>query len=55
MTIANIISELQKECCNSKGRMIKTLSDLSENDLLELQKDISERLAIKNSSCNIYK
>lgn len=46
MTINEIITTLNKSGCNSKQQVICMLENMSRDDLLELQRDVKERLAL---------
>ena len=46
MTINEIITTLKKSGCNSKQQVIVSLENMSRDDLLELQRDVKERLAL---------
>lgn len=45
MTINEIITTLKKSGCNSKQQVIDSLENMSRDDLLELQRDVKERIA----------
>ena len=44
MTIQSIINELKKSGCNSKLKVIKKLEKPTLEELLELRRDINERI-----------
>lgn len=48
MTIKGIVDLLKKERVNSKGQVINMLEHISKEDLLELRRDINERIAKLN-------
>lgn len=50
MTINEIIKDLKKTGCNSKQQVIEKLQNLTKDDLLELRRDINERIALKNDT-----
>lgn len=45
MKIDDIIKLLKKQGCNSKQQVINKLENLTKDDLLELRRDINERIA----------
>lgn len=45
MTINEIITTLKKSGFNSKKQVIDSLENMSRDDLLELQRDVKERIA----------
>ena len=46
MTINEIITKLKKSGCSSKQQVIDSLENMSRDDLLELKRDVKERLAL---------
>jgi hypothetical protein len=47
MKIDDIIKLLKKQGCNSKQQVINKLENLTKDDLLELRRDINERIALE--------
>lgn len=52
MTLDKIIKELNKSGCNSKQKVIDMLTNADINELKELQRDIKEKIALKEASKN---
>ena len=46
MSINEIITTLNKSGCNSKQQVIYMLENMIRDDLLELQRDVKERIAL---------